>query len=77
MATNPSTAEARDANLRTLKTAVDEWAENEQRRMDKEVLILRAVLQGRGISEAGTGNLVATSALVQAEIDEFITGSTS
>lgn len=72
-AKRPPTKDERDANLDALQAAVDEWGEKEQTRLENEVKFMRAVLLGRtGSEEAGTQALDAASALLQAEIDDFI-----
>lgn len=74
MAKNPPTKAERDANLDQLKKAVDDWFEDEKKRLDNETKFMRSVLQGRGASDAGTRNLAAVSALLQVEVDEFVVG---
>lgn len=69
----PPTKDERDANLDALQTAVNEWGEKERSRLENEVKFMRAVLLGRtGSEEAGTKALDSASALLQAEIDDFI-----
>jgi len=68
----PPTKQARDANLDSLLTAVTQWSQQEIQRLDNETKYLRAILQGRGISDTGSKNLAKASSLVNAEIDEFL-----
>jgi len=75
MAIQPPTKEERDANLDALQSAVDEWAEAEKTRIENGVQFLRAVKQGRGASGNGTSNLASISAVLVAEIDDFLIGS--
>lgn len=63
---------ARNERLQKLQDAVDEWAESEKTRLDNEVRFLRAVLSGRKASNLGTKNLDQSSALLQAEINDFL-----
>jgi hypothetical protein len=68
-----ATTEAeRNSNLDALKEAVDEWADKEIDRLDKEAKFLRAVQQGRGAEKATALNFVEDVALVQDELDLFI-----
>ena len=69
----PPTRKERDANLDALQNAADEWADKELTRLENEVKFMRAVLMGRtGSEKAGTESLDSASAILQAEIDEFI-----
>lgn len=72
MATQPPDKATRDANLDSLKTAVDTWADDESSRLENEVKFMRKVLEGRGATEAGTANLGAAGDIVVAEINAFI-----
>jgi hypothetical protein len=72
MAKTVPTRTERDANLDSLKSAVDEWSKTEMGRLENEVKFMRSVLQGRAASDAGTKNLAAVAELVQVEIDEFV-----
>lgn len=74
MAKTPPTKDERDANLDKLTQAMDDWFEDEKRRLENEAKFLRAVLDDRGASNAGTANLAVTSALLQAEVDAFVVG---
>jgi hypothetical protein len=74
MATTPPSESKRNENLDALKKAMDEFFEDEKRRLDNETKFMRAVLEGRGASDAGTRNLATQSALLQVEVDEFIAG---
>lgn len=76
MAKLAPTIDARNSNLDSLQTAVDEWADTEVTRLDNETKFLRAVLQGRGASDIGTKNLESTASLVQEAISEYIGVST-
>lgn len=75
MAAQPPTKAERDANLEELRTAVNEWAESEKTRLENETFFMRAVLQGRGATNLGSKNLAAVSAVLQAEINEFLIGT--
>lgn len=75
MAAQPPTKAERDANLDALKEAVDEWAESEKARLENETFFMRAVLQERGATDLGSKNLAAVSAVLQAEINEFLIGT--
>ena len=73
MARTPTIKDDRDANLDDLEKAVGEWGKKEQDRLENEVKFLRAVLMGRtGSEKAGTDSLDKASALLQAEINDFI-----
>lgn len=73
MARTPPIKDDRDANLDDLEKAVGEWGKKEQDRLENEVKFLRAVLMGRtGSEKAGTDSLDKASALLQAEINDFI-----
>lgn len=72
MARRPPTKDQRDANLDSLKTAVDEWGKKVQDRLENEVKFMRAVIDQRGSKAAGTKTLDEASALLQAEINDFI-----
>jgi len=72
MAKVPPTKDERDTNLQNLKQAMAQYYEEESNRLDNETKFLRAVLQGRGVSETGSVNLQEASALVQVEIDAYI-----
>ena len=72
MARRPPTKQQRDANLDSLKTAVDEWGKTVQDRLENEVKFMRAVINKRGAEVVGTKTLDEASALLQAEINDFI-----
>ena len=74
MAKQPPTTAQRDANLDALQKALDEWATTESARLENEVKFMRAILQGRGASSAGSKNLAATSVLLQTAINDFVVG---
>lgn len=74
MAKTPPTKDERDANLDKLTEAMDDWFEDEKKRLENETKFMRSVLEGRGASDAGTKNLIEASALLQSEVDEFIVG---
>lgn len=75
MANTPPTRAQRDANLDALEKAVNEWAESEKTRLENEVKFMRAVLQGRGVSEAGSANLALGALEVAGEINDFLVGA--
>jgi hypothetical protein len=75
MASTPPTKDERNANLDELESATNDWADQEKTRLEEEVKFLRAVLEGRGASDAATTNLATVSELVQLEIDEFLIGT--
>ena len=72
MATQVPTRVKRDANLDSLNSAVQEWYQLEKTRLENEVKFMRSVQKGRGVQSAGETNLLAASALLQAEIDAFV-----
>jgi hypothetical protein len=72
MASSPPDKATRDANLDALQSAIDTWAEDEKTRLENEVAFMRKVLEGRGISEAGTSNLAEAGSIVVDEISAFI-----
>lgn len=73
MAKLPPTKTQRDANLDTLKTAVNTWGEKEKARLENEVKFMRAVLKGRtGSEKAGTQNLNTLQQILELEIEDFI-----
>ena len=74
MAKLPPTKDERDANLKALEDAVKEWGDTEKKRLENEVKFMRAVLMGRTGSEtAATSALDSASALLQREIEDFLT----
>lgn len=74
MAKRPPLKDERDENLDALAEAVDEWGQKERDRLENEVKFMRAVLKGRtGEDKAGTDALDSASALLQAEINDFLT----
>ena len=72
MATTPPTRADRDANLEALKTAVNDWANDEIVRLDSEAKFLKAVLQGRNSSSVGTKNLRQATLKTVSEINNFL-----
>lgn len=73
------TKSSRDANLKALKKAVEDWATKEIERLDNEARFMKAVVKGRtGSEELGALNLSEAKELVTdelnavAEIDSFI-----
>jgi hypothetical protein len=62
----------RDENLDALQQAVDEFFEEEKKRLDNETKFLRSVAQGRGAPNVGTSNLLSGAKLVQIEIQDFL-----
>jgi hypothetical protein len=72
MAISPPTRAQRDANLDALQAAVNQWATAEQSRLENETKFLRSILQGRGITAAGSANLAKVSSLVVSEINQFL-----
>lgn len=73
MARVPPTKEDRDANLETLRTAVNEYVEQESIRLDNESKFMRAVLDGRAVQKTATVNLREGARLVSSEIEEYLT----
>lgn len=73
MARLPPDKTARDANLDTLKAAVDTWKDKEVTRLENEVKFMRAVLKGRtGSEKAGTENLNTLQEILKMEVEDFI-----
>ena len=72
MSATPPLKEDRDANLDKLEDAVNEWGEKEKTRLEEETKYLRAVLEGRGASDAGTKNLSQASDLLVQAVTDFI-----
>ena len=72
MAATPPLPTVRNQNLQTLLTSVQQWAQQEQQRLDNENLFLQAVMQGRNAPACGVANLSTASALLQASINDFI-----
>jgi hypothetical protein len=63
----------RDERLLQLKTAVEEWADREEQRLQDEATFLRSVRDGLTASgSVGTSVTQTTSALIQDEVDEFL-----
>jgi hypothetical protein len=73
--TTQSDAERRNALLDELKTAVDEWATNEERRVQDEVVFVKSVLRGRtGSERLARSNTAEARVLVIDDITSFLTG---
>ena len=72
MATTPPSKDERDANLDSLKSAVDSWVDTEKTRLENEVAFMRKVQEGRGAKDASSANLAEAGKLVVAEIDAFL-----
>lgn len=66
--------DTRDKNLDALKAAVKEWTKKEKERLENEVKFMRAVLQGRGASNAAAKNLESASLKAVVEINSFLSG---
>lgn len=70
----PQSIDDRDANLDALKEAADEWFDKEKTRLENETKFLRAVLEGRGMTDVLNKNLNLAADLVAAEVNAFIIG---
>lgn len=55
-----------------MKTAVDDWATRELKRVENEAKFIDQVLAGRGARRAGTENLNKLAAGVEDELDAFL-----
>jgi|PlaIllAssembly_1097288.scaffolds.fasta_scaffold01348_3 predicted PP-loop superfamily ATPase len=63
----------RAERLNQLKTAVDEWADREEKRLEDEVEFLQSMIDGHTASGSlSTGVTSQTSALIADEINEFL-----
>lgn len=62
----------RNTNLDNLKTAVIQWANQEEQRITNESLFIRSVLQARGADVTGVLNLLAGASELGDEIDRFL-----
>lgn len=63
---------ARDARLDALKTAVDDFAKSETKRIENETKFLRTVLAGRGSDAVAVTNLLAGAEPLELEIARYI-----
>jgi len=72
----PPTTQERNDNLEALRKAANEWADKELERLDNEVKFMRQVLKGRrGTADnVGTANLASASAVLEGNLNNFITG---
>jgi hypothetical protein len=69
-----STAE-RNARLDALSTAVNSWADNKKKRLEKEAKLLKKILKGRtGSDRLSNASNEAASTLLVDELSQFLTG---
>jgi hypothetical protein len=67
--------ERRNALLDELKEAVDDWAEAEEEKVNKEIDFMKSVLRGRtGSERLSRSNTEEARVLVLDDIDSFLTG---
>ncbi len=64
---------ARDARLDALETAVNDWADKEEKRLNAEVKFLKVVKNSGGASAAAQ-NTTDVSKLLVGNINQFLTG---
>ncbi len=76
MTTDPRTQQ-RDQLLDSLKTAADEWYEEEKKRIEDEVAFLKSVLRGRtGSDRLSRSNTTQGTVLAIDDITSFLAGTT-
>jgi hypothetical protein len=67
--------ERRNALLDELKEAVDDWADAEEEKVNKEIDFMKSVLRGRtGSERLARSNTEEARVLVIDDIDSFLTG---
>lgn len=68
--------EARDQLLDDLKTALDEWFDTEEQRVNDEVTFVKSVLRGRtGSERLARSNTREAEILVIDDISSFLAGT--
>lgn len=70
-----SDTERRNALLDELKEALDEWAEQEEEKIQDEIDFMKSVLRGRtGSERLARSNTTEARVLVLDDIQSFLTG---
>lgn len=64
--------DARNERLQGLKTAVDDFAENEVKRIENETKFLKSVLTGRGADKTAVVNLLDGTKALEEEITRYL-----
>jgi len=64
--------DSRMRKVQALRDAVVAYVDEEIRKSECEIVFLRAVLDGRGVSSAGAGNLLKVADIVEAEISDYL-----
>lgn len=78
MTDSQANLEARNALLDELKSALDDWHEQEVQRIDDEVTFAKSVLRGRTGSERLTrSNTTEARILVIDDINSFLAGTST
>jgi len=73
--TTQSDPERRNALLDELKSAVDAWAESEEKKVKDEITFMKSVLRGRtGSERLARSNTTEARVLVINDISSFLTG---
>lgn len=75
MSTTPADTEKRNQLLDDLKSAVDDWAQSEEDKINKEADFVKSVLRGRtGSERLARSNATEAQVLVVNDITSFLTG---
>lgn len=73
--TAQSDSERRNQLLDSLKEAIDEWAENEEQKVNDEITFCKSVLRGRtGSERLARSNTAEAQLLVIDDIQSFLSG---
>lgn len=75
MSTTPADTQKRNKLLDDLKSAVDDWAQSEEDKINKEAGFVKSVLRGRtGSERLARSNTAQAQVLVINDISSFLTG---
>ena len=78
MSTTPADTEKRNQLLDDLKQAVDDWAQSEEDKINKEADFVKSVLRGRtGSERLARSNTTEAQVLVLNDVTSFLTGEGS
>lgn len=78
MTDSQASLEARNALLDELKSALDDWRDQEVKRIDDEVTFAKSVLRGRtGSERLSRSNTTEARILVVDDINSFLAGTTT
>lgn len=76
MTDSQASLEARNALLDELKSALDDWRDQEVKRIDDEVTFAKSVLRGRtGSERLSRSNTTEARILVVDDINSFLAGT--